>query len=234
MQAILLARTTGDRTDMQALLPDWPLLLGFITASLLLAVTPGPGVLYIVTRSLSQGRHAGLASVGGVALGNLVNALGAVFGLAALFAVSSSAFLVVKYLGAAYLVYLGIRRLLQRDAPVPGTLPRLGTARVFREGLWVALLNPKTTLFFAAFLPQFMDPAGHPMLQGVVLGMLFVVIAAATDAIYAVTAGGLGPALSRRRSTQRAGRWLSGATFIGLGAFAAFGNTAPRRTPAIP
>jgi len=219
---------------MQDLLPAWPLLLGFVSASLLLAVTPGPGVLYIVTRSLSQGRHAGLASVGGVALGNLLNALGAVFGLAALFAVSSTAFLVVKYLGAAYLVYLGVRRLLQPDGPPPGVLPSIDNTRVFREGLWVALLNPKTTLFFAAFLPQFMDPGGHPMLQGMVLGLLFVTIAAVTDALYAVMAGTLGPALGRRRPAQRLGRWLSGLTFIGLGAFAAFGNAAPRRTTMAP
>lgn len=219
---------------MSELLPAWPLLLGFVSASLLLAVTPGPGVLYIVTRSLAQGRRAGLASVAGVAIGNLVNAAGAAFGLAALFAISSTAFVVVKYLGAAYLVYLGVRRLMQKGPTSTGELAEVQAHRVFREGLWVAVLNPKTTLFFAAFLPQFMDPGASPMFQGMLLGLLFVLIAAITDSLYAVAAGTIGPALGRRKRLQGFGRWLSGGTFIGLGAFAALGGSDPKPTAANP
>jgi len=204
------------------LLPPWSLLAAFITASLLLAVTPGPGVLYIVTRSLAQGRRAGLASVAGIALGNLGNAIGAAFGLAALFAVSSAAFTVVKYVGAAYLVYLGIKVLRTPPAPRSPVAGKAGNSpRVFRDGLVVALLNPKTTLFFAAFLPQFMSANAAPIVQGVTLGLLFVAIAAVTDSIYAIAAGSIGSQLTRAAPMRSLGRYISGTTFIGLGVFAA-------------
>lgn len=210
---------------MDQLLPPWPLLAAFIAASLLLAVTPGPGVLYIVTRSLAQGRRAGLASVAGIALGNLGNAIGAAFGLAALFAVSSVAFTLVKYAGAAYLVYLGIKALRTRPAPRPSVAPQAGALqRVFRDGLVVALLNPKTTLFYAAFLPQFMSIDATPIVQGVTLGVLFVTIAAVTDSIYAVAAGSIGPRLTRAAPLRSLGRYVSGTTFIGLGVFAALAD----------
>jgi threonine/homoserine/homoserine lactone efflux protein len=217
---------------MPELLPAWPLLTAFVSASLLLAITPGPGVLYIVTRSLVQGRRAGLASVGGVALGNLANAIGAAIGLAALFAVSSTAFLIIKYLGAAYLLYLGIRA-LRGAAGEPQTGASKNRQRhVFRDGLWVALLNPKTTLFFAAFLPQFMDAGANPMLQGIALGVLFVIIAGVTDSIYALAAGSVGPTIGRSSTLRTTGRYLSGVTFIGLGIFAALsGDTGKRQIP---
>lgn len=213
---------------MSTLFPDWPLLIGFVTASLLLAVTPGPGVLFIVARSLALGRRAGLATVAGVALGNLVNAIGAAIGLAALFAVSSTAFLVVKYLGAAYLVYLGVRALIGHKNPRTRSAP---SRHLFRDGLWVAMLNPKTTLFFAAFLPQFMSATINPMPQAIALGALFVAIAAITDSAYAVAAGTLGPAIGRSQRARGIGRWLSGLTFIGLGLFAALGGSDQRRSP---
>ena len=133
--------------------------MAFVLASLVLAVTPGPGVLYIVTRTLAQGRAAGLASVAGVALGNLGNALAASLGLAALFALSSLAFAVVKWAGAAYLVWLGVRALRQPPAAAAAAAPAFEPprlARIVRDGFVVALLNPKTALFFAAFLPQFL------------------------------------------------------------------------------
>lgn len=210
---------------MDQLPPPWSLLAAFIVASLLLAVTPGPGVLYIVTRSLAQGRRAGLASVAGIALGNLGNAIGAAFGLAALFAVSSAAFSLVKYAGAAYLVYLGIKVLRTPPAPRPSIDSQAGTVRrVFRDGLVVALLNPKTTLFFAAFLPQFMSTDATPIVQGVTLGVLFVVIAAVTDSIYAVAAGSIGPRLARATRVRSFGRYVSGTTFIGLGVFTALAD----------
>ena len=141
------------------ILPSTPLLLAFLLASLILAVTPGPAVVYILTRTLSQGRASGLASVAGVALGNLGNAVGAALGLAALFAVSSVAFTVVKWAGAAYLVYVGVRMLRSAAGSLVATtpLPAMKRSRVFRDGFVVALLNPKTALFFAAFLPQFLS-----------------------------------------------------------------------------
>src|SRR5690242_17735750 len=140
---------------MDALFPPLPLLGAFLAASLVLAVTPGPAVFYIVTRSVTQGRISGLASVAGVALGNLGNAIGASLGLAALFAISSLAFTVVKYLGALYLVYLGVQALRRprsegNAATVDAQLPASALRRIFADGFVVALLNPKTALFFAA------------------------------------------------------------------------------------
>jgi len=212
---------------MHELLPPLPLLTAFITASLILAVTPGPGVLYIVTRSLAQGRRSGLASVVGVALGNLGNAVGAALGLAALFAVSSTAFLMVKYAGAAYLVYLGLKTLRSAPARPKNHRDQLpaGSRRVVRDGLLVALLNPKTTVFFAAFLPQFMSVDASPVVQGLTLGVLFVAIAALTDSVYALASGTLAPLLLRARGARTLGRYVTGGTFIGLGLFTAFAGS---------
>jgi len=207
---------------MGELLPAWPLLVAFVGASLLLAVTPGPAVFYILTCTLAQGRRAGLASVAGVALGNLGNAIGASIGLAALFAVSTLAFTVVKYAGAAYLVYLGGRTLTRSDSN-PGIVSYQVTQlrRIFRDGFMVALFNPKTTLFFAAFLPQFMSTVTAPMLQSVALGSLFVLIASCTDTAYVLTASALAPVVGRLRGAQKWGRYLSASAFIGLGVFTA-------------
>lgn len=202
------------------MLPDGTLLSAFLIASLILAVTPGPGVCYIVTRSLVQGRRAGLASVAGVAAGNFGNALAAAVGLAALFAVSALAFGIVKYAGAAYLIYLGIQ-MLRQPVATPVDMPPPPARHVFRDGCVVALLNPKTALFFAAFLPQFMTPTAAPLPQSLALGTLFVLIAAVTDSLYALAAGALAPLLERLRGRQTLGRQLGGSLFIGLGVFAA-------------
>ena len=202
-------------------LPPLPLLIAFCGASVLLAVTPGPAVFYIVTRTLAQGRRAGLASMAGVALGNLGNAIGAAVGLAALFAISSLAFTVVKYAGAAYLVYLGLKA-LKRPAEV--AVQPFATAdrrRIFRDGFVVALLNPKTAIFFAAFLPQFMSPGGSAIGQSVTLGATFVAIAAVTDSIYALAAGAVAPRLRRTRGSGAVGRYVTASAFIGLGVFTA-------------
>ena len=197
--------------------------MAFVLASFALAVTPGPGVLYIVTRTLAQGRAAGIGSVGGVACGNFLNAVGASVGLAALFSVSSLAFTLVKFAGAAYLVYLGIRALrAPAEAAVHGAeLRALPAARLFREGLMVALLNPKTTLFFAAFLPQFMHGEAPALTQAIGLGAMFVGIAACTDLIYALLANWLAPRLRRVAGAPAWGRWLAGLTLIGLGLLSA-------------
>jgi threonine/homoserine/homoserine lactone efflux protein len=208
---------------MSHVLPSGPLLIAFFAASLTLAITPGPGVFYIVTRSIAQGRRSGLASVGGVALGNLGNAIGAAVGLAALFAVSSLAFSIVKYVGAAYLVYLGARTWcapepdIKRVGFVPASL-----RRVFSDGFVVALLNPKTTILFAAFLPPFMRPDAPPIAQSIVLGTIFVAIAAASDSAYAIAASSVAPVLTRAGKLRAVGRHLLGGAFIGLGIYTAF------------
>jgi len=222
---------------MNALLPSPPLLAAFALASLVLAVTPGPGVVYIVTRTLAQGRRAGLASAAGVAAGNLANAVAAGLGLAALFALSSLAFTAVKFAGAAYLVWLGVKALRAPAAAAAvgegAAAPPAGSGRILRDGFVVALLNPKTTLFFAAFLPQFMNSTAPPMAQSLLLGALFVLIAAVTDGAYVLAAGHLAPRLRRWQAQpgrgSRLGRWLTGAVFIGLGVFTALtGSRSPR------
>ena len=211
-----------DESTMDSLFPSLPLLSAFLAASFVLAVTPGPGVFYIVARSVTQGRLSGLASVAGVALGNLGNAIGASLGLAALFAISSRAYTVVKYAGALYLVWLGVQALRKpRDAnAAAGTaapLERAALRRIFTDGFVVALLNPKTALFFAAFLPQFIDTAHAPMAQTIALGVVFVAMAAVTDSLYALTAGAVRPWLQRTKGIGDVGRYLTGSAFIGLG-----------------
>jgi threonine/homoserine/homoserine lactone efflux protein len=194
-----------------------PTLAVFLFASLLLAVTPGPGVFYLVTRTLAGGRRAGLASIGGVALGNFGNAALASLGLAAVLAVSARAFTVVKLAGAAYLLYLGIRELRRaRRTQQEQTRPPATGARVFRDGILVALLNPKTALFFGAFLPQFVDPTRAPLAQSLSLGAAFVAIAVCTDTLYVLLADRLGPRIARL-GVQPAMTRLAGVSFIALG-----------------
>jgi threonine/homoserine/homoserine lactone efflux protein len=214
---------------MQTLLPSGPLLAGFLFASFVLAVTPGPGVLYIVTRTVAEGRASGLASVAGVAMGNLANAIGASVGIAAIFAVSALAFTIVKYAGAAYLIYLGIKALRAPTAAAtsPAVVPA-SQRKIFRDGFLVALLNPKTTMFFAAFLPQFMTIDATPVAQSIVLGVIFVAMAAFTDSAYALAASAIAPAIGRMQRWSRIGRYLTGGTFICLGLLSALGDS--RRT----
>jgi threonine/homoserine/homoserine lactone efflux protein len=199
-------------------------MIAFVIASVVLAVTPGPAVFYIVTRSIAQGRRAGLASVAGVCLGNLGNSIGASVGLAALFAISSLAFYVVKYAGAAYLIYLGVKALRKPAAIEAIDSTGLGSnspAKIFRDGFLVALLNPKTTLFFSAFLPQFIDPHSSTIAQNIALGVAFVLIASVTDTMYALTASTIAPAITRARGRGSVGRYLTASAFIGLGVFTA-------------
>jgi threonine/homoserine/homoserine lactone efflux protein len=207
---------------MTTLLPTGAMLAAFVVACLVLAITPGPAVLYIVTRSLTQGRRSGLASVAGVALGNLGNAVGASVGLAALLAISSAAFLAVKYAGAAYLIYLGIQAW---RAPVQASqqhaLPAVPLRRIFRDGFIVALLNPKTALFFAAFLPQFMHAQTASVAQSIVLGAMFVTVAVATDTLYALGASAVAPTLTRSSALRPIGRYLGAGVYFGLGLFTA-------------
>jgi len=211
-----------------------PSFLAFLVASLLLAIAPGPGVMYLLTRTLSLGRAAGLASVGGVATGNLANAALASLGLAALMAASATAFTIVKYVGAAYLVFLGVQTLRAKpEAPgargaagAEGMVARVApaTARIFRDGFLVALLNPKTALFFAALLPQFIVPGTAPLPQTLFLGLVFVAVAVCTDTLYVCAAAAFAQQLKRHARVRGVGRYLAAATFMGLAAYAAFAN----------
>jgi threonine/homoserine/homoserine lactone efflux protein len=201
---------------VNTLIPPWPLATTFLIACVVLAVTPGPGVLYIVARSAIQGTRSGLASVAGVALGNLGNAVAACLGLAVIFAASPLAFSVVKYAGAAYLIYLGVQMIRQRNSATEVAIDAAPLLRVFRDGFVVALFNPKTTIFFAAFLPQFLTPGAPPMAQSLLFGAVFVVIAAISDSAYALLASAITSRLGHSEGFRRAGTWLGGAIYIGL------------------
>ena len=199
-----------------------PVMAAFLLASLVLAATPGPGVVYIVARTLAQGRAAGLASVGGVALGNFCNALGASLGLAALFALSSVAFIVVKWAGVAYLVYLGVKSLRRSpDTTLAEEFEAPLLRRIVRDGFFVALLNPKTALFFAAFLPQFIDRDASTAVQGALLGLVFVLVAVVTDTSYVMAAHLAVARIGGGRRFATIGRYAAVATYFGLGIFTA-------------
>jgi threonine/homoserine/homoserine lactone efflux protein len=207
-------------------MPDASTFALFVVAALVLLVIPGPSVLYIVARSIEGGRTAGLVSVLGVQTGALVHIAFAAVGLSAILASSAVAFSVVKWLGAAYLVWLGLRSIFGRDevggdvAVEPAPL-----SRVFSQGVIVNTLNPKTALFFLAFLPQFVDPArGAAWTQILVLGATFVILALCSDGLYALLSGTAGGWLRRRMkgaSFRRGQRFVSGGILIALGAVAA-------------
>jgi threonine/homoserine/homoserine lactone efflux protein len=207
-------------------MPDASTFALFVVAALVLLVIPGPSVLYIVARSIEGGRTAGLVSVLGVQTGALVHIAFAAVGLSAILASSAVAFSVVKWLGAAYLVWLGLRSIFGRDeeggdvAVEPAPL-----SRVFSQGVIVNTLNPKTALFFLAFLPQFVDPArGAAWTQILLLGATFVILALCSDGLYALLSGTAGGWLRRRMkgaSFRRGQRFVSGGILIALGAVAA-------------
>ncbi len=204
-------------------LPHLPV---FLLAALILLLTPGPAVLYIVARSLDQGRTAGFVSVLSIETGNLVHVLAATLGLSAILMSSALAFSIVKYLGAAYLIYLGLRRLLAREAAhQPELIQHQQLRRIYRQGVLVAALNPKTALFFLAFLPQFVDASqGAIAIQFLTLGCLFVLMAIVTDGLYALAASTAGRLFKRSRAFLRVDRWVIGSVYIGLGLTAAFAD----------
>jgi threonine/homoserine/homoserine lactone efflux protein len=208
-------------------LPAWPLLAAFIAASLALAITPGPGVIYIVTRSLSQGRAAGFASVAGIALGNALNATVAALGLAAVLAASALLYAALKYLGAAYLFYLAWQMLRRPDAAPGNASPAIARPmKVFRDGVIVAVLNPKTALFYAALLPQFVDAPAEFTRQALMLGGLFVVIAGISDSTYVLLSRGIAAHLGAMNRGLKVGRYAAAAMYAALGLLAATTNPA--------
>ena len=201
-------------------MPDASTLVVFAGAALALIVIPGPAVLFILAQSVEHGRRAGVLSALGVATGGLVHIVAAAVGISALVLSSAVAFSIVKYAGAAYLLYLGIRRLLERSREGEDAVPREARpARIFGRGVVVNILNPKTALFFLAFLPQFVDPDhGSVLGQILVLGTLFVLLALLSDTLYAVGAGALAARLRRRSERARdAGRYAGAAVYLGLG-----------------
>jgi threonine/homoserine/homoserine lactone efflux protein len=203
-------------------MPSASALALFCLASAALAIVPGPAVTYIVAQSVDKGRGAGLASALGVWTGGLVHVTAATVGLSAVIASSATAFTTVKLVGAAYLVYVGVRRILSKDDDPdvePEDAPR---RKLYAQGVVVNVLNPKTALFFVAFLPQFVDrDHGSVAAQVALLGLVFSVIALASDSLYALAADLLAGKLRRSGRGARARRILSGGVFIALGVSAA-------------
>src|SRR4051812_43400736 len=208
-------------------MPDATTFALFALACLAFLAIPGPSVFYIVTRSLVQGRRAGVTSMLGVQAGGLAHVVAAAFGVSALIASSAAAFTVVKYAGAAYLVFLGLRKLFgaEPDEPEISADPA-SAARLFGHGVIVNVLNPKTALFFLAFLPQFVDPSAGPVVpQMLVLGLMLVSLGVLSDGTYALLAASVGNHLRARRRLER----ISGGIFVGLGVVAALAGE-PRQS----
>jgi threonine/homoserine/homoserine lactone efflux protein len=204
-------------------MPDTQTIWLFCLAATALIVIPGPAVLYIVAQSVGQGRKAGLVSASGVASGGLVHVVAAAIGLSGLLLSSATLFSIVKFAGAGYLIYLGGRRLLglEASALVAPTEAR-SRRRLYRDGAVVNILNPKTALFFYAFLPQFLDPdRGAVAVQALVLGAMFVAIALVSDSVWALASGSAADWLKARPIAVKVERWVTGTVLVGLGTAAA-------------
>jgi threonine/homoserine/homoserine lactone efflux protein len=212
-------------------IPSHASLLLFVSAALVLLVIPGPAVFYVVGRSIGQGRGAGFVSALGIQVGTLVHVAAAAVGLSALLMSSAAAFAVVKYLGAAYLIYLGVQKLRSEESLEPSGNPagvKLG--RVFAQGVVVNVLNPKTALFFFAFLPQFVDASrGNVAGQILFLGILFSVLGVLSDSLWALFAGTVAHLLRGNPRWMRTQRYVSGGMLISLGLATAFAGSSSKK-----
>jgi len=213
------------------MLPSHSSLLLFISAAVVLLVIPGPAVFYVTSRSIGQGRTAGLVSALGIGVGTLVHVAAAAVGLSALLMSSAAAFGVVKYLGAAYLIYLGVQKLRHKEALDFGQgAMRARLSRIFGQGIIVNILNPKTALFFFSFLPQFVDAArGNVAMQILFLGSLFAVMGVTSDSLWALFAGTVAQHLKRNARWLSTQRYVSGGMLISLGVATAFASAGTRK-----
>jgi len=203
-------------------MPDFNSLISFAIASVALLVIPGPAVIYIVNRSVAHGRTIGLAAVVGLELGTLMHVLAATIGLSAILATSENAFNAVKYLGASYLVFIGLRTLLRQPAEINTSTNAITNSSAFRQGFIINTLNPKIALFFLSFLPQFIDPnKSSGALQSLILGAVFVACGFIIDGIYALTASSLRDSLIKGKTLPFVQRYIAGVVFILLGLVAA-------------
>lgn len=193
----------------------------FLTAALILAITPGPGIFYVLTRSIQGGRREGITSSLGTAVGGLVHVLAAALGLSAVLMTSAVAFHLLKYAGAAYLIYLGIRTLLRPVAEAQTATTYQTGRHAFYQGIVTEVLNPKTALFFLAFIPQFVNPAGAVVGQFILLGCISVTLNTSADFVVAFFAGPLGQRLTESLRFRRGQKYFSGCSLIALGAYAA-------------
>ena len=202
-------------------MPTFHSIVAFAVASLALLVIPGPAVLYVINRSISDGRSIALAGVAGLELGNFVHVIAATIGLSALIAASATAFGVVKWIGAGYLIFIGIRTIARKPASFSQEQKSLTRRKSFTQGIIVNTFNPKVALFFLSFLPQFIDEkSGSAALQSLILGSLFVAIGLCTDGMYAFLASALRTTLMRGKSLPFVQRYVAGSVFIALGLIA--------------
>ncbi len=199
-------------------MPDFNSLFSFAIASVALLVIPGPAVIYVVNRSVASGRPIGLASVLGLELGTFMHVLAATVGLSAILATSQDAFNVVKYLGAAYLVLVGLRTLSRPPETITSSANAMTKVQAFRQGFVINTLNPKIALFFLSFLPQFIDPdKSSNALQSLTLGAVFVICGFVIDGIYALTASSLRETLAKGKTLPFIQRYVAGIVFVLLG-----------------
>jgi threonine/homoserine/homoserine lactone efflux protein len=202
-------------------MPPLHLLSEFALASIVLLVIPGPAVIYILNRSVVDGRRVGLTAVCGLEIGNFMHVIAATAGLSAVLATSATAFSLVKWLGAIYLIYVGIHTLIRRPTGLDASIAPTSLRRSFVQGVVVNTLNPKVALFFLSFLPQFIDTSrGSPALQSLVFGTIFVLLGFLSDGAYAIVASGLRDTLLRGRTLPFIQRYVSGIVFIALGVVA--------------
>ena len=203
-------------------MPDWSTLLAFSAATVALLLIPGPAVLYILNRSIADGRRVGLAAVAGLEVGDTIQMLFAAGGLSAVLAASPTLFNVVKWAGVAYLVYTGFITLLRQPTVISPDQAAVTPGFAFRQGIVINSLNPKTALFFLSIFPQFVDTtASHVNVQSLVLGVVFVALATVFNGSYSLMASGLRHLLLRGKTLPFIQRYVSGVLFILLGLLAA-------------
>ena len=202
-------------------MPSLDSIVAFAIASLALLVIPGPAVLYVINRSIADGRSIALAGVAGLELGNFVHVIAATIGLSAVIAASATAFGIVKWIGAGYLIFIGLRTLIKKPQAMEAQTTSLSRGKSFTQGIIVNTFNPKVALFFLSFLPQFIDEKlGSAALQSLILGSMFVAIGLCTDGMYAILASALRTTLLRGKSLPFVQRYVAGSVFIALGLIA--------------
>ena len=200
-------------------MPTLHTLMVFAGIALLFAASPGPNFIYVLSRSIGHGRREGLFSTLGIGTGAIVHTAAAVLGISALLTTSAIAFSLVKYAGATYLIYLGIKTLVNRNRTVSLESTRPGEFRAYREGLITMLLNPKAALYYFSFLPQFVDPSlGHASLQLTMFGLMQALAGLIVYTLIVLLAGSVGERIRKRRKLRQAQQWATGCTYLALGA----------------
>jgi len=207
-------------------MPDSPAFLLFLAAALLVAITPGPGIFYVAARTLAGGRVDGLASSFGTGVGGLAHVLAGAVGISALVMASAEAFALLKFAGALYLIWLGLRTWRDAATVEPIAVATTGAQRAFREGIFVEALNPKTAAFFLAFIPQFIDPSANVAPQFIFFGLISVALNTAADVVVTYWAAKAKAGLANRPSLIIKMRQTSGAVMCGLGASLLFARRA--------